>query len=455
MLHVSFVCRCCVLVSQREYNAICRAFARSRAMMTQRPGDVMEWFELVPHLLSEPEWEVSERRGQSSLFHCRCPWGGRLLRFTLGGIQVENADTSNLLLRPETRAENEVLGGCLELLEQLAPGDAVLRQPASWGLLQLCSLVFGNTGKSDIGLSEPSAPIISRQRLCRAWPAGEDTTLMISRGEGDPADALLICRPQAADRVGVTGVFSVSQEKFDQWMSTHHGLLLESAVRTATWFLNRPGIVQLRAIDANLYTVLSIHSCKRGPPLLPLPPASTEKPCVVIKTDERSQLGAWTRVPMNPDGKFRLVSFVKHFAANLGISLEAYSELDGRRLVHYQCVVRRDAWEQIRGQFQEAFLVQKRAYRRANGGSCAPCLVADAELRLAPDDRRAEAGKQIQLVQCKKAQHRTVVRRTFIEVTSDEDSTEDELELVRERSNRRARTFPARMQQSSDSSEDE
>ncbi|CAE7821720.1 mucK [Symbiodinium sp. CCMP2456] len=420
------------------------------AMTVERPSDVMQWFESVPHLLTEQEWEVCERAGLSSLSHCHCPWGGHLLKLTLSGIQVQNADTSKLLLRPETRAMHETLGGRIELLEQLAPGDAVVRQPASWGLLQLANLVFGSTEDSGAGLSEVSVPIVSRQTLCRAWPTNEDTTLMFSRNDGDPADALLICRPQAAEQVGLVGIFAVSAEKFDQWMSTHHALWLDTVLRAATQFLNRPGITNLRALDENMYTVLGLHSCKRGPPLLPLAPGSTEPAFVTIKTDERSQLGEWRRIPLGPDGKFRLVNFVKQFAANLGLRLKAHNSLDGQRLVHYQCAVRRDEWERIREEFLEAFLVQKRAYRRANGGSCAPCLAIDAEPRFAPDDRRVEVASQIKSRQQKPSQHKTVVRRTFIEVAED-DSTEDEFVIIRERSNRRAKTFPSRWPPSSDS----
>ncbi|CAE7762871.1 mucK [Symbiodinium sp. CCMP2456] len=387
-------------------------------MTVERPNDVTEWFESVPHLFAEQEWEVCERIGQSSLSHCHCPWGGRLLKLTISGIQVQNADTSKLLLRPEARAMHETrssLWGCMELIEQLV-----------------------------------SVPIVSRQTLCRAWPTNEDTTLMFSTNQCDPADALLICRPQAADQAGLVGIFAVSAEKFHQWMSTNRALWLDTALRAATHLLNRPGITDLRALDENMYTVLSIHSCKRGPPLLPLAPGSTEPAAVTIKTDERSQLGEWSRTPLGPDGKFRLVSFVKQFAANLGMRLKAYDSLDGQRLVHYQCAVRRDEWERIREEFLYAFLVQKRAYRRANGGSCAPWLAMDTEPRFAPDDRRVEVASQIKSRQQKPSQHKTVVRRTFIEV-ADDDSTEDEFAIIRERSNRRAKTFQSRNSWSSES----
>ena len=48
-------------------------------MTVERPRDVMQWFESVPRLLTEQEWEVRERAGLSGLYHCHCPWGGPFL----------------------------------------------------------------------------------------------------------------------------------------------------------------------------------------------------------------------------------------------------------------------------------------------------------------------------------------------------------------------------------------
>ena len=114
-----------------RYSAGRALFVWQEAMNVERPRDVVEWFESVPHLLSQQEWEVCERVGQSSLSHCRCPWGGHLLRLALSGIQVQDADTKSLLLRPETRAKHEPqlpLGGRMELIEQLAPGGGLRKQ---------------------------------------------------------------------------------------------------------------------------------------------------------------------------------------------------------------------------------------------------------------------------------------------------------------------------------------
>ena len=54
------------------------------------------------------------------------------------------------------------------------------------------------------------------------------------------------------------------------------------------------------------------------------------------------------------------------------LSSTSQDTLDGQTLVPYQCVVRRDAWEAVRQRFNEAYPLQKTAYRHANGSSGAP-----------------------------------------------------------------------------------
>ena len=59
----------------------------------------------------------------------------------------------------------------------------------------------------------------------------------------------------------------------------------------------------------------------------------------------------------------------------LGHQLQTYGVMDGRKLVHYQCVVVRQEWDQSRASFYEAFKVQRTAYRHANGGPKSPNLI--------------------------------------------------------------------------------
>ena len=49
----------------------------------------------------------------------------------------------------------------------------------------------------------------------------------------------------------------------------HFGRLLRAAQQSVAWFLNRPGIQEMRAMDEDFYVVLAIQSWQRGPPFLP------------------------------------------------------------------------------------------------------------------------------------------------------------------------------------------
>ena len=67
------------------------------------------------------------------LLRRRCPWGGHLVRLSLRGLDVHDppADTSYLFVRPEVRAWAartcpELKEELFEVVQQLAPGDAVL-----------------------------------------------------------------------------------------------------------------------------------------------------------------------------------------------------------------------------------------------------------------------------------------------------------------------------------------
>ncbi|CAE7616485.1 unnamed protein product [Symbiodinium necroappetens] len=411
-----------------------------------RPCNVLQWFEQVPQLLSEHGWCTAVRGNSSALAHCECPWGGKLVRFCFRGIPMRNVqEPARSLVRPETRAEHEPqapLG--FDLLQQLAPGDAVLQHRASWNLLQLCSLVFGDVGMP--AFVPAKTPITCRQKLYRACPGPEDTTLMFSTMSGQASDALLICRTRAPEMVDLTAAFSMTSSRFDQWMSTHLCISLESARCKATCYFNRPGLAEMRAIDAKMYRVLVVNSCKRGPPLLPLPPDSSEEPAVRVRTDDDPiLLESWIRMP---SGKFHFAAFVNQFTRNLRLDLEAFDTLDGQRLVHYQCVVRSDRWASVQEMFMAAFNVQRRAYRRLNGGSIAPSVCADAEPRFVFDDKLAELSQNLTQEEETSAQHHVKVRRTFLEVDEDSDSDDEAFQ----RPSRRAKTTP-RNWPSSDSDE--
>ena len=108
-------------------------------MTAPRPCNVVQWFEQVPQLLSEHGWRSAVRgcsKG-SSLTYCECPWGGQLVRFSFKGVPMHVEDPSKSMVRPETRQLELQTPLGFDVLEQLAPGDAVIQHRASWSTLRL------------------------------------------------------------------------------------------------------------------------------------------------------------------------------------------------------------------------------------------------------------------------------------------------------------------------------
>ncbi|CAJ1361783.1 unnamed protein product [Effrenium voratum] len=277
------------------------------------PRTLEQWFQQVPHLVSDQHWELAVRQHHRSLYHCACPWGGRLLKVKAGSVRESG------LVRPEVRAAK-----CpdTKLLQHLAPGEAVLLSK-DW------SHVFEN-----LAAHAPSEAKAVTQRLRRDFPEEGDSALTF---EGE-SRGLLLCRPKDGSNE-LTGIFQVSEEQFTQWSSIHLMLLLDSASRGARSFLSRA------EEDADFYSVLTVQSCRRGLPLIPSDP--TEVATVSITAGQSAGLENWTRFSpeMTEGSRFCVADYVRTFAARLGLALATYDSLDGQRLVPYQCVVARQGLE--------------------------------------------------------------------------------------------------------------
>ena len=72
------------------------------------------------------------------------------------------------LLRPETRA---IFEDGIKLLKQAAPGEALLKGSAGWGLDRLWSIVFGASQ------AEATSELVTHQRFCRDYPSQGDASL--------------------------------------------------------------------------------------------------------------------------------------------------------------------------------------------------------------------------------------------------------------------------------------
>eukprot|EP00913_Durusdinium_trenchii_P001327 g1225.t1 len=180
------------------------------------------------------------------------------------------------------------------------------------------------------------------------------------------------------------------------------------------------------ALDKDFYSVLTVQSCRRGLPLLPMAVEETEsaqcamgsRDWVTIDDGQELNLDRWMRFEPGKYGqdKFYLSQYIRLFLANLNIHshFPVYNSLDGCKLASFQCVVRRDEWNSVRDRFYKAFLMQKKAYRRANGGSTAPSLQEDVKPRFLQVERselRAQTLQRLHLPEEQQGKHKVVVRR--------------------------------------------
>ena len=173
-------------------------------------------------------------------------------------------------------------------------------------------------------------------------------------------------------------VFKVPSRKFAGWSPEILSDLLHYSRAVVESYLNRPGIAHLRLADAGFYMVLALRRFNRGPPMLP--ERHARESCTSISS-ENPAFRHWSMFPAN---KLRLADYLNALLKRLGHDLATYSALDGSQLVPYQCAVPRGAWEEVRGCLLEALRYQKKAYRRAYGGTTAPTLVEDVQHKVAP-----------------------------------------------------------------------
>ncbi|CAE7650566.1 unnamed protein product, partial [Symbiodinium pilosum] len=408
-----------------------------------------EWFAFFPSLMLDSNWmeeDIEEHNAKAAVFHCECPWGGYLVKFVLNGVVVQDPPSvdSHVLIRPEVRVlhENEMEAVARirpELLELHEPGTITVQQVSSWGLFRLGSLLFADM-ESPVGKNSSELPwsssTASYQNLRRDFPHVGDSSLSMYQ-DGVGRAGLLVCRPCGADgRFDVVGVFNVPREKFESWARIHYKLVVESAQRVADRLLNGPYISAMRESDDNFYLVLTIQSCKRGLPLVPL--VTDEPPTTTIAAGERLGLDRWVRFSPESVGssKFYLSEYIKVLLLNVGETIDVFNSMDGRNLMPYQCVVRREQWMAVRTRFIEVFLLQKTAYRRANGGSTAPSMHEGFEPRFSPDPSLTLLRESLSRCSSQTPQHRLLVRRTFLEL---EDEQEDD-ECASERHRRRHKT---------------
>merc|ERR1719223_135334 len=114
------------------------------------------------------------------------------------------------------------------------------------------------------------------------------------------------------------------------------------------------------------YVVVSLRSCSRGPPLLP------------VAGQDMSDLGKVVWVPEQP-ASFDLPSYLRAFLGLLGVHCRVHDCIDGRQLKRFQAVMQRSDWDGAWAKMSGAWAQQRSAYRRLHGGTAAPRIYCTVE----------------------------------------------------------------------------
>mmetsp|Transcript_48815 Transcript_48815/g.114687 ORF Transcript_48815/g.114687 Transcript_48815/m.114687 type:complete len:397 (+) Transcript_48815:48-1238(+) len=380
--------------------------------MAVRPESVEDWFHFVPTLLDNEGWQTVCDSSAGRLLHQNCPWGGHLVRFSLKDIEVHNppADTSYLFVRPETRlwarctyqGLNEELS---EVVQQVAPGHAVVHRRSAWRFNRQCQVFFLLLGQR--------IPSTECWMVRRNYPGRGDSAFLV-KCLAEQLEVLVVGRPQGPGSFALDWVLRVLS--VPMWASVHFENLLQSAGGCTQWFVNRPAVAEMRRRDMQCYAILSIQSWRRGPPLIPAGPGEED---VTIDAGQRDGLTSWVRYDprMVRSSSFLLSEYLTLFLQRIGAQAAFYQSVDGQELLSYQCAVAREDWDRVRPHFQRAYALQKAAYRRSRGGRTAPSLIESLDPRFRDDhsldDLRQRLRESIEV--------RTVIRKTFVEVDDSAD----------------------------------
>jgi len=358
------------------------------------PENIEELLHLVPNLLEDEGWQICHECPAGKLSKQSCAWGGHLVRLSCQNIPVSNlGDTSPLFVRPEARNRMlpELNEERFEVVKQLGAGDALVRRDGDvyTRFFKLCNVFFSLKHKDDTSLAF-------------LFPTGKEIVHnMVRHNYAEIGDSVLFARNHTRTYIGFgharrqkePGLVSISltltAPTVANWVSVPFESVITSARALMDWYVNRPGMDEMRRLDQQFYVVLTIHSWPRGRPFLPVLKQGTGdiEDVTTIDAGRRQGLAHWGRYHprMVGSSNFLLSEYLMLFLEKLGEHVDVYQSLEGKELQHYQCVVPHHEWQRVRDRFYSAYTLQKSAYRRANGGQSAPGMSEHAEPRFRTD----------------------------------------------------------------------
>ena len=276
-------------------------------------------------------------------------------------------------------------------MKQLGAGDALVRRDGDvyTRFFKLCNVFFSLKHKDDTSLAF-------------LFPTGKEIVHnMVRHNYAEIGDSVLFARNHTRTYIGFgharrqkePGLVSISltltAPTVANWVSVPFESVITSARALMDWYVNRPGMDEMRRLDQQFYVVLTIHSWPRGRPFLPVLKQGTGdiEDVTTIDAGRRQGLAHWGRYHprMVGSSNFLLSEYLMLFLEKLGEHVDVYQSLEGKELQHYQCVVPHHEWQRVRDRFYSAYTLQKSAYRRANGGQSAPGMSEHAEPRFRTD----------------------------------------------------------------------
>lgn len=252
--------------------------------------------------------------------------------------------------------------------ETIAPGDVVAwfrdHMTAS---LQRNTAVLGTTGASrQLGTRQVFRYMIRRDwpepgQLCIAGaPMSEESgELLEDAGSMKATAAVILPHPIDPNKTKCIEVRRLAN--VPKWAIS---LMVDHYLKKADWashFRASPFWQEATDGPAN-YMVVGIRKCPRGPPLLP-------RQNIFPSTAVTTTPSEWAAVAREG---FELPDYLRSFLSLLGVEEEVHESLDGLRLVPYQAVVGRAAWERIWGSLEGPYKAMRAAYRQLHGGKHAP-----------------------------------------------------------------------------------
>lgn len=398
---------------------------------------VKKYFCCASQALDDAGWAVAHQSSSGSISTCPAPCRtGSLVRVKFSVDCAEDPNKS--FVRPEVIASHPNLSNLgsmvsyLGLVQLIEPGHALVwrrygeRNKNSYVYVR--ELLLGEPEHlKHVGQELQSLEDVHMARIVqrRDFPEPGVMSMYVApefEGSRSPpgVSCLWIAKRKTIDGVNIN-VLEMTQllyqpvETFSSWTLPFFDKMLLSGIQFIGTMFNSPTMRAMRVIDDSFYLVLNLKRCTYGPPLLPAPCEASAH--VSVDIGIQKGLNHWVHYPRPT---FKLAEYLQAFLACIGFSdVLVFSDLDGRRLVPYQAVMLREAWEAMQEVFRPAFDIQQAAYRRIHKGKAAPEFNFGREARFMPPEEENSTSESCAVPQRVDLPMKIAIHNTFIEVQDD------------------------------------